>query len=94
MPPRLVGQSLTGALNEAQVNRTEQGSCPAMSRDVRRALIKALFLVKVTFQGPFLGFSWSGSVRGSRRASPSRVRQEAEAAPGTYRLSRPALQAY
>lgn len=52
-----------------------------MSRDVVRVFIKALSWPTVTFPGPLLGFSWSGSVRGSRRASPGRVRQDAETAP-------------
>lgn len=59
----------------------EQGSCPAMSRDVRRDSIEAMSWSMVPFQRPFLGISWPGGVRGSQRASPSRVRRAAQAPP-------------
>lgn len=63
MPPRLLGK-VTGATNRAQVNRSEQGSYPGMSRDVRRDFIKALSWSKVTIAGPFwasLGLAASGA---------------------------------
>lgn len=63
MPPRLLGK-VTAATNTAQVNRTEQGSYPGMSRDVRRVFIKALSWSMVTLPGPLwasLGLAVSGA---------------------------------
>lgn len=63
MPPRLLGK-VTAATSRAQVNRTEQGSYPGMSRDVRLVSIKALSWSMVTFPRPFwasLGLAASGA---------------------------------